>query len=92
LFDPIQARFPCARHTLNIRLEAVLPYCLPDCRESENKEDVRLGEFDLSSITVGANTKDDARSVKARTSEANDCSQNANLHRLLMGMGILEKS
>jgi hypothetical protein len=28
----------------------------------------------------------------ARTSEAKDCSQNANLHRPLMDMGMLEKS
>jgi hypothetical protein len=30
--------------------------------------------------------------VYTRTSEAKDCSQNANLHRPLMDMGMLEKS
>jgi hypothetical protein len=30
--------------------------------------------------------------IRARTSEAKDCSQNANLHRPLMDMGMLEKS
>jgi hypothetical protein len=29
---------------------------------------------------------------KARTSEAEDCSQNANMHRPLVDMGMLEKS
>jgi hypothetical protein len=33
-----------------------------------------------------------ALSVYPRTSEAKDCSQNANLHRPLMDMGMLEKS
>jgi hypothetical protein len=31
-------------------------------------------------------------SDSARTSEAKDCSQNANLHMLLMDMGMLDKS
>jgi hypothetical protein len=33
-----------------------------------------------------------AQSPKPRTSEAKDCSQNANLHRPLVDMGMLEKS
>jgi hypothetical protein len=34
----------------------------------------------------------DAQFPTARTSEAKDCSQNANLHRPLVDMGMLEKS
>jgi hypothetical protein len=43
-------------------------------------------------VTFGRFSQNHAALIYPRTSEAKDCSQNANLHRPLMDMGMLEKS